>query len=169
MKPEDLITYCGFYGGNCARWYEYAVFRDLAATLAEWLDAQGYQYWMPTEVKEFDYTEFRKALDFFSKKDTWLICSKCCIGGDGNPDCEIRKCCKDRGLEVCFECSEFPCDIVKGGTKMIERAEEYKKLGKDEWLRQQVEKAEQGFELHTEKYYQIWARAHPLTQNRDKK
>ena len=52
---------------------------------------------------------------------------------------------------------------------MIERAEEYKKLGKDEWLRQQVEKAEQGFELHTEKYYQILARAHPLTQNRDKK
>ena len=96
--------------------------------------AQGYQYWMPTEVKEFDYTEFRKALDFFNKKDTWLICSKCCKGGDAWSDCPIRKCCKERKIDLCFECGEFPCDIVKGGTKMIERAEEYKKLGKDEWL-----------------------------------
>lgn len=96
--------------------------------------AQGYQFWMPTEVKEFDYTKFRKALDFFSKGDTWLICSKCCKGGDAWSDCPIRKCCKEREIDLCFECSEFPCDIVKGGTKMIERAEEYKKLGKDEWL-----------------------------------
>ena len=169
MKRRDLLTYCGLYGGTCARWHEYTAFRELAATLAEWLDAQGYQYWMPTEVKEFDYTKFRKALDFFSKGDTWLVCTNCCKGDDGNPNCEIRKCCRESGLEVCFECGEFPCDVVKGDTKMMERAEEYKKLGKDEWLRQQVEKADQGFELHTEKYYQIWARAYPLTQNQDKK
>ena len=52
---------------------------------------------------------------------------------------------------------------------MIGRAKEYKKLGKDEWLRQEVEKAEQGFELHTEKYYQIWAKRYLPTQNPDKK
>jgi len=158
MKPENLITYCGVYGGACARWCGNTVFKDFATIFAEWLDAQGYHHWMPTEVKEFDYAEFRKALDFFSKKDTWLVCRRCCKGGDGRPDCEIRKCCKNRGLDVCFDCDEFPCDKVKGDTKMIERAKEYKKLGKDEWLRQHVEKAKQGFELHTEKYYQIWAR-----------
>jgi len=165
MKHEDLVTYCGLYGGTCARWHEYTAFRELAATLAEWLDAQGYQYWMPTEVKEFDYTEFRKALDFFSKKDSWLVCSKCCKGGDGWPDCPIRECCKEREIDLCFECSEFPCDIVKENVKMIERAKEYKKLDKDEWLRQQIEKAKQGFELHTEKFYQVWAKAYPPSQD----
>jgi len=167
MKSGDLITYCGAYGGTCARWRGYTVFRDLAAVFAEWVDTQGYQYWMPTEVKEFDYTEFRKALDFFSKKDTWLVCQKCCKGGDANPDCEIRKCCKNRGLDVCFDCSEFPCDKVRGDTKMIERAKEYKKLGKDEWLQQQIEKAKQGFELHTEKYYQIWAKKYLSAQTKN--
>jgi len=108
MKPEDLITYCGLYGGTCARWHEYAAFRDTAATLAEWLDAQGYQYWMPTEVKEFDYTEFRKALDFFSKKDTWLVCTNCCKGDDGNPNCEIRKCCRESGLEYALSAVNSP-------------------------------------------------------------
>jgi len=169
MKPEDLITYCGVYGGTCARWCEYTVFRDLSAIFAEWVDVQGFHRWMPEWVKEFDYTEFRKALDFFSKKDSWLVCWKCCKGGDGRPDCEIRKCCKNHGLDVCFDCGEFPCDKVKEDTRMIERAKEYKKLGKDEWLRQQVEKAEQGFELHTEKYYQIWAKKYLPTQNPDKK
>lgn len=166
MKSEDLITYCGVYGGTCARWCENTIFRDFASTFAEWVDAQGYQYWMPTEVKEFDYTEFRKALDFFSKKDTWLVCWKCCKGGDGRPDCEIRNCCEERGLDLCFDCSEFPCDRVEGNAKMIERAKDYKKLGKDEWLRQQGKKAEKNFELHTEKYYLIWAKKYlpPQTQ-----
>ena len=169
MKPEDLITYCGVYGGTCARWCEYTVFRDLTSIFAEWVDAQGFQYFMPGCVKEFDYTEFRKALDFFSKKDSWLVCWKCCKGGDGRPDCEIRKCCKNHGLDVCFDCGEFPCDKVKEDTKMIERAKEYKRLGKDEWLQQEVEKAKQDFELHTGKYYRIWAKRYPPTHNPDKK
>jgi len=169
MKPEDLITYCGGYGGTCARWCEYTAFRDLAAVLAEWLDAQGYHHWMPSEVEEFDYGEFRKGLDFFGKEDTWLVCRKCCKGGDSNPNCEIRNCCKSHDVEVCFDCDEFPCEKVKDNTGMIERAREYDRLGKHEWLRQQVEKAKKGFEGHTEKYYQIWAEKHPPIHSSNRK
>lgn len=155
MKPEDLITYCGGYCSYCARWHEHAAFIQLAGALAELADAHGYQYWMPTEVKEFDYNEFRKALDFFSKKDSWLVCRKRCKQGDGNPLCEIRKCCQERGLDICFECDELPCDRVKENVKMIERAKEYKELGKEEWLRRQIDKAEKRYEAHTKKYYRI--------------
>jgi len=167
MKPEDSITYCGLYDGTCARWREYSAFRDLAAVLAEWVDAQGFQHWMPEAVKEFDYAEFRRALDFISREDTWLVCQRCCKGGDGRPDCPIRKCCQRRGLDICFDCGEFPCDKVKDDTRMMERAKEYREFGKEEWLRQQVGKAKQGFELHTEKYYRIWAKAHPATRAAD--
>lgn len=44
---------------------------------------------------------------------------------------------------------------------MIERAREYEALGRDEWLRQQVERANQGYEDHTERYYRFWASRHP--------
>lgn len=169
MKPEDLITYCGVYGGNCARWCEYTVFRDLANVFAEWLDAQGYQRWMPAHVKEFDYNEFRKGLDFLGNDDSWLVCRKCCKGGDGNPECEIRICCHDRGLALCFECPDFPCDRIKEDERMIQRAEEYKNLGKEKWLKRQIEKAKQGFELHTQKYYQICAKEYPPIRKPDKK
>ncbi len=161
MEPEDLITYCGGYCGYCSRWCENASFIYLATTLAELVDAHGFHYWMPGEVKEFDYTEFRKALDFFSKKDSWLVCQKGCKRGDGRPDCEIRKCCQKRGMDLCFDCDEFPCDKVKGNKEMIEMAKEYEELGEKEWLRQQVDKAKKGYEHHTKKYYQIWAHKYP--------
>jgi len=44
---------------------------------------------------------------------------------------------------------------------MIERGEEYKKLGKDEWLRQQEKEAKQGYEVYAGKYYRVWAGENP--------
>jgi len=161
VKPEDLITYCGQYGGYCCGWWEHAIRVDLATALAELVDASGCHHWMPTEIQDFNYAEFRKGLDFF-RKDPRVICRRCCKGGDGYQGCEIRKCCEERGLDICFECDEFPCGKVKGyaGPGIMERAEEYQELGKDEWLRQQVAKARQGYELHTGKCYELRVSKH---------
>jgi len=68
VREEDLVTYCGGYCGTCARWCGYAKFRDLVVLLAEWVDAQGFQYWLPREMREFDYEEFRKGLDFLRQE-----------------------------------------------------------------------------------------------------
>lgn len=100
-----------------------------------------------------DYKEFRKALGFFSKLEGWPICLKGCKQGDGNPECEIRNCCMERKLDLCFECSQFPCDKVKGNERMVKTASEYKKLGREKWLCLQVKKVQNGYELHTRKYY----------------
>jgi hypothetical protein len=153
MLANDLVTHCGVYCGYCGRWHENAVVTCLATELAELVDSHGYQAWMPTAVKEFDYDGFRRALGFFSKKDSWLICYKGCKHGDGRPNCEIRDCCRERRVDLCFECEEFPCDVVKGNKRMVESAREYKKIGKEKWLSQQVKKARAGYELHTKKYY----------------
>ncbi len=162
MKPEDLICYCGVHCKSCARWHENSIFMKLTMLLAELVDGHGFHYWMPDIVEEFNYSEFRKALDFMSKKENWFICKKGCKKGDGNPNCEIRECCQKQKLDVCFDCSKFPCDKVKGNLEMIERAEEYRKRGKEEWFNQQIEKINKGYEHHTKKYYQIWAQNHPL-------
>ena len=150
-----MLTYCGGYCGCCARSLQSKAFRKAAALVAEIVDSHGYQYWMPHEVKEFDYAEFRKGLDFFSREDTWLVCREGCKGGKGGPPDCVRECCKEHGADVCFECKELPCDKVKGQTKLLERAKEYKRLGREEWLRRQDEKARKGFEGHTAKYYKV--------------
>ncbi len=155
VKLERLLTYCGGYCGCCARFLRHKSFRNAAALLAEIADSHGFQYWMPLEVKEFDYDEFRKGLDFFSREDTWLVCRKGCKGGGGGPPDCVRECCREHGVDVCFECREFPCGKVKEKNDMMKRAREYRRLGRKEWLRRQDEKARKGFEGHTRKYYRV--------------
>ena len=152
MGPTALITYCGVLGRTCARWHGFAQFRELARFLAEIADGHGFQHWMPDAVTEFDYAEFRKGLDFFSNENTWLVCRKCCRGGDG-PECRIRDCCRQRGVDLCFECGDFPCDTVKGNPALMQRSKRYTELGRDAWLREQEELASQGYEHHTGKCY----------------
>ena len=83
MESDDLLTYCGIYGGSCARYEGYKAFRTAANIVAEIVDSHGFQYWMPQQVKEFNYTEFRKGLEFFRNENTWLVCPECCRGGGG--------------------------------------------------------------------------------------
>lgn len=155
MKPEELMTYCGGYCGTCARSLEFNAFRGAASLLAELADAHGFQHWLPDAVNDFDYSEFRKGLDFFADPDSWLVCKKTCKGGDGGPPFCVRECCKQQNLDICFECSDFPCEKTKRFQGIEKRAEEYKQLGREEWLRRRAEKANQGFEAHTGKYYEV--------------
>jgi hypothetical protein len=166
MVDKDLITYCGVYGGTCAYRTGHSALRETALILSELVDALGFQYWMPERVKDFDYREFRKGLAFLSDPASWLVCTKCCRDGSGRPQCPMRDCCQERKLDICFDCEEFPCKKVEWDTRIMKRAEEYKRLGKDEWWRIQVERASRGFEHHTEKYYQIRASESPITDDK---
>ena len=50
-----------------------------------------------------------------------LVCALCpgaapgkgdcpgCRNGGGDPDCPLRKCASERGLDGCWQCDEFPC------------------------------------------------------------
>jgi len=164
MNIDDLIGYCGAYARACARWREHPHFRQLARVMAESVDAQGYRSWLPDTAPGFDYEEFRKGLDFFGSDGGPVVCVRCCKGGDGPADCAIRLCCRERGHELCFDCEEFPCGNIRDNAAVLKRGEEYHALGRDEWLRRQVTMAEQGFELHTGKYYRVYADQRPQAQ-----
>lgn len=155
MNAEDMITYCGGFCGTCARSPSYTAFREAAALLAELIDAHGFHHWMPDTVTEFKYNEFRKGLDFFADPDSWLVCKNACKESKGGPPFCVRECGRQHKVDICFECSEFPCDNVKPFEGIVEKAEEYKRLGREKWLQQHVEKAAQGFESHTGMYYQV--------------
>ena len=159
MEPDDLITYCGGYGGSCAGFVGYPHQKHLARIFAEWLDASGCEHWMPESVKEFDYHEFRKGLDYFSSEESPPRCHKCCKGGDGNPECAVRICCREKRLSICADCSDFPCDKLR--PEWLAQLKEYREVGRTEWLRKRVRMAEHGYELHTGKYYRFYAEQTP--------
>jgi hypothetical protein len=155
MEDKDLVTYCGAYCGLCARYHGYTAFREAVAMVSEIADSHGFQHWMPGAVKDFNYTEFRKGLAFFSDTESWLVCRGSCKSGDGRPDCPMRNCCRGKGIDICFDCADFPCEKTGRNEGMSTRAREYKKLGKEKWLQAQANRAKQGMELHTGKCYQV--------------
>lgn len=172
MDSKDLVTYCGGYCGECALFSGFTALREAAFILGELIDTHGLQNWIPEAwtpdaENKFDFAEFRKGLSFFSSPESWYICRECCKNGGGWPECPIRKCCRERELDICFDCGDFPCNKVEWNPRMIKRGDEYKKLGKDEWLCEREKNAKQGFELYTGKFYQVWAGKSPLEEGKD--
>ena len=166
MNSEDLITYCGGYCGECALFTGFTALREAASLLGEISDTHGLQNWIPEAFipeaeNKFDYTEFRKGLAFFSDLESFFACRRCCKSGDGRPDCPMRICCRERALDICYDCGDFPCNKVEWGPRMMKRADEYRKLGKEGWLQEREKSANQGFELYTGKYFQVWAGENP--------
>ena len=75
---------------------------------------------------------------------------KCCRTGKcGSPECAIRKCVKARGLTVCPECGEYPCNRVKlfGECEplLLADGERIRKKGLDAWIKEQEQRRADGF------------------------
>jgi hypothetical protein len=160
MNNKNIINYCGSYCRECALSAGFTALREAAKALNELIEVHGMQNWipqawLPEAESKFDFAEFHKGLAFFSNEESFFVCRKRCKEGGGFSECIMRKCCQERGLDICFDCGDFPCNKVKWNPVMIQRAGEYKKLGRDKWLRQEEKKANQGFELYADKYYQV--------------
>jgi hypothetical protein len=90
-------------------------------------------------------------------KDFWKILktlkdldkeSPNCVAGCGNPECEIRLCAQNKGLDVCAFCDEFPCQLIVDFTRrypfLIRNNERIKQIGIDAWLQEMDAMVEKG-------------------------
>jgi len=86
MKKSQLLGICGVYCGACST---YRAYNDNDEALFDWVIKMG----MPSDQ---------------------VFCKGC--GSDlvnewcGN--CKFRKCTKDKGVTYCFECDNFPCQML---------------------------------------------------------
>jgi len=109
---REQTACCGLYCGDCIPANQ-SLF-DAAATLREQLD--DWQFEKYAEHKSahngtFDaYPVFREVLDAILT----LRCPKTCFHGGGNPNCAIRACSRQKGLEGCWQCEGFEtCETLK--------------------------------------------------------
>ncbi|MHC4618598.1 MAG: DUF3795 domain-containing protein [Planctomycetota bacterium] len=42
-----------------------------------------------------------------------------CLKGDGDPDCEVRPCADEKGLENCAHCEIFACEKLKARMRIV--------------------------------------------------
>ena len=75
------------------------------------------------------------------------ICVSCKDGG-GNPGCAIRICAKEKGVELCAWCDQYPCeklDAFHGYPEMKQDNELLRSQGMDAWAKLQDERRKSGF------------------------
>lgn len=76
--------------------------------------AERFSTFMP-EFK--DYNSFRHFIDFLGKAS----CTGCRKGNGCYPGCVTASCTKEKSVDFCFECSEFPCTKVNFDKNLKER------------------------------------------------
>jgi len=112
MEKNQLIAVCGLNCREC-QIFQASDNLEIAKAIADW---------------------FKKERDIEVKIED-IRCEGC--KGDRpkhwSPDCQILKCCVDeKGLQFCFQCKDFPCEMLtewaKGGERYREAIEQLKRM-----------------------------------------
>jgi len=137
QEGANLVAYCGLYCGACA--IRQGKFVEAAKQLQELCQAYGVAGWAPEMVGYVPamagYGQFEGVLDWFTTFD----CTDCRAGG-GNPDCKIRVCVKERGLDGCWACADLPCDLRKAANPAdpVGACVRIREIGPEAWAAEQV-------------------------------
>ena len=128
MEHERFTTPCGL---NCLKCMVYADgyikrhARELQRLLGSFdIYAERFSEFIPAFK---NYPSFKEVLDIFIKVD----CAGCRKGDCKYPNCGVAACYKDKGVNFCFQCDEFPCNktnfdehLQKRWIKLNERIQE---------------------------------------------
>ena len=75
-----------------------------------------------------------------------------CRDGSGNPNCAVRICAKDKGVEMCALCQNYPCkrfdDFFKGYPILKSDNDLLREKGWERWAKLQDERCKNGFAYH---------------------
>lgn len=94
------IAYCGLFCGHC---YSRTHIAPTAKELKAQMQAQGFETFGPYMP---DYTEFWRFMNTLIEAEG---CPGCRQGG-GSPACAMRTCAREKQVEACPLCKEYPCD-----------------------------------------------------------
>jgi hypothetical protein len=133
-KESDLVAYCGIYCRLCD--YFSGRIRASARDLLEVAKKHSELRLFADASEDFDYENFMKGLEWFSREVS--PCVGGCKGGGGWGDCPIRKCCMKKELKACYECDSFPCETLKEYPKRIEELNDIKKMGLEDWIKKRL-------------------------------
>ncbi|HPI92136.1 MAG TPA: DUF3795 domain-containing protein [Deltaproteobacteria bacterium] len=106
---KAVLAPCGLNCGKCMANRDGEI-RACANRLRELLGsfdryAERFSSFMPVFG---GYPQFRELLEHLGGGD----CAGCRNGVCRYPGCIVPACVKDRGVDFCFQCGEFPCDRV---------------------------------------------------------
>jgi hypothetical protein len=140
MTDLTLVTYCGLYCGLCSLRSRVP---PAARTLRTQMSQAGYEYFGPFVHGFSPFWTFLQALAGSESR------CNCREAGCGPPDCEIRACARERGVEVCALCGDYPCERIQTFARtyplLLVDAQRMREIGIDAWIAEQEKRALTGF------------------------
>jgi hypothetical protein len=141
MVDLEKVTYCGLYCGLCSRRNRTP---RQAAALRDSMRTDGWELWAPHDLPGF--TPFWGFLSYLA--DSGEQCS--CRGGTCGPGfCSIRTCAREKGVEVCAFCGDYPCErimgLAHGYPTLLADGKRIQEKGLEAWIAEQETRAGTGF------------------------
>lgn len=141
MKKSEVINELSVCGLDCSRCadYENSEIRSLSSKLSELLNSYTGLARLKAENNPIfkGYQEFVQVLNHFAEG----TCGGCRSNNVKCPiDCHAKACGRERGIEFCFECDEFPCDKQFEGKlreRWIQRNNRIKEIGLENYYIEQ--------------------------------
>jgi hypothetical protein len=110
MEHNDIIKTLAPCGLNCSKCMAFAEghIKEEAAALKDLLGsfdnyAERFSSFAPVFI---NYPQFKELLNYFTEAQ----CRGCRKGDCLHPNCGVSPCIKEKQLDFCFQCDEFPCD-----------------------------------------------------------
>ena len=133
---KSQLAPCGLPCGKCLA-YAGGPIQQLSLALADELGENftGYAKMFEGMNPVFkQYSAFRELLDFLGSGS----CTGCREKGCLFKDCGVTVCVKDKGVDYCYQCDEFPCDKHGMPDGLAQRwhanNKKMKEIGPDEWF-----------------------------------
>jgi len=141
MAEMKYVTFCGLYCRLCAHM---ARMPGQARALRDTMRKEGWEHF--GEGVHRGFGEFWRILQELGADDE--TCPGC-RGGCGDPGCEIRTCARERQVEICPLCDDFPCthieQLARRYPTLIADGARLREIGIDRWLAEQEERRATGF------------------------
>ena len=137
MENLDKVTYCGLYCGLCSRRNRTP---RQAAALREGMHKDGWEFWATDNLPGFK--PFWDFLNYLA--DSAEQCS-CREGTCGPGFCSIRICAREKDVQVCAICDEYPCNrvmgIAQGYPTVLADGKRIQEKGLEAWIAEQEQRA----------------------------
>jgi hypothetical protein len=133
-EMKRYISFCGSYCHTCD-WYTGKI-RRIFQNALDMLEEYGFKRLLEGKV---DIENLRIGLSILANSG---ICSGCKAEVAEVPEadrCKIRQCCYRKGFNLCSECPQFPCELLKSNPGVIkfhciENLMEIKEKGIKHWI-----------------------------------
>ncbi len=143
MTNQNLLCHVAYCGLHCELCAHRNRIPQQAEQLQQSLHNEGFDSWYQyvPHTKE----TFPRFWQFLHE----LVDLDCtCRTGGGPPECKIRECAKQKSIDVCPQCKEYPCILIQELAEhyptLIQDGKHLQKIGLEKWVQEQCERAKRG-------------------------